>query len=136
MRRLVLPISYFIEKPFENWSKHSPETLGTVYIYVDYTMPIDPIRQALDKFVQESEYWDEKASGVQVTDTKNDVLEVRLLMSASNPSKAWNLRCEVREKMITYIQDNYPEHLPKTRAELSSIDDKSDDKHKKKKEGR
>lgn len=130
LRRLVLPISYFIEKPFENWTKHSPETLGTVYIYVDYTMPIEPIREALDKFVQESEFWDEKAHGVQVTDTKNDVLEVRLLMSAADPSKAWNLRCEIREKMVTYIQDNYPEHLPKTRAELSRIEEEGEDKKK------
>ncbi|MBF0431713.1 MAG: mechanosensitive ion channel [Fibrobacteria bacterium] len=118
LRRLVLPISYFIDKPFQNWTRTSSDILGTVFLYTDYTVSVDAIRKEMEKIVAGSEDWDKKVCGVQVTDSKPDVLEIRLLISAKDASKAWNLRCLLREKIVDFIQRNYPESLPRTRAEL------------------
>ncbi|MCX2576090.1 mechanosensitive ion channel family protein [Pedobacter sandarakinus] len=115
-RRLILPITYFIEKPFQNWTRVSAELLGTVFLYMDYTIPIEPLRQELTRLLQNDPLWDERVNVVQVTDTNKDgSIEIRFLMSASNSSKAFDLRCHVREAMITFIQNNYPQSLPKMR---------------------
>ncbi|WP_443937620.1 mechanosensitive ion channel family protein [Pedobacter sp. MW01-1-1] len=117
-RRLILPITYFIEKPFQNWTRVSAELLGTVFLYLDYTIPIEPLRQELTRLLSNNPLWDTRVNVVQVTDsTKDGSIEVRFLMSASNSSKAFDLRCDVREAMITFIQTNYPESLPKKRME-------------------
>lgn len=118
LRRLVLPISYFIEKPFQNWTRTSADILGTVFLYTDYTVPLEAIRQEMERFVKASPDWDQKVCGLQVTDSKSDVLELRLLVSAKDASTAWNLRCALREAMVTFIQKNHPESLPRTRAQL------------------
>ncbi len=117
-RRLVLPISYFIERPFQNWTRVSADILGTVLLYVDYTVPIEEIRRELRRVLEESEYWDGDVCGLVVTDAKEQTLELRALMSAPDSGAAWNLRCEVREKLIVFVQKNYPQALPKVRAEL------------------
>ncbi|MFW0715578.1 mechanosensitive ion channel family protein [Pedobacter sp. N23S346] len=117
-RRLILPITYFIEKPFQNWTRVSADLLGTVFLYMDYTIPIEPLRQELTRLLTSNPLWDKRVNVVQVTDTNKDgSIEIRFLMSASNSSRAFDLRCEVREAMITFIQNNYPESLPKTRLE-------------------
>ncbi|MFD2285617.1 mechanosensitive ion channel [Pedobacter petrophilus] len=117
-RRLILPITYFIEKPFQNWTRVSADLLGTVFLYMDYTIPIEPLRQELTRLLTSNPLWDKRVNVVQVTDTNKDgTIEIRFLMSASNSSRAFDLRCEVREAMITFIQNNYPESLPKTRLE-------------------
>jgi small-conductance mechanosensitive channel len=118
LRRLVLPISYFLEKPFQNWTRVSADVLGTVYLVVDYTVPVDEIRAQLDRIVRESNLWDRKVCGVQVTNASERGIEVRALVSAADSSKAWDLRCEVREKLITFLQDKYPGSLPRVRAEI------------------
>ncbi len=118
LRRLVLPISYFIEKPFQNWTRVSAELLGTVFLYVDYTVPVDAIRAELERVVQGSADWDGRVCGVQVTNTSPQGIEVRALVSASDASKAWDLRCEVREKLVSFLQREYPGALPKLRGEL------------------
>ena len=118
LRRLVLPISYFIEKPFQNWTRVTADILGTVFIYVDYTVPVQPIREELHRILKGSSYWNGNAWGLQVTNSTDRALELRALMSASDASSGWNLRCEVREKLIEFIQKNYPEGLPKVRAEI------------------
>jgi small-conductance mechanosensitive channel len=118
LRRLILPITYFIEKPFQNWTRVTADILGTVFFYVDYTVPIEPIREELHRILKGSSYWNGNAWGLQVTDSTDRAVEVRALMSASDASSAWNLRCEVREKMIEFVQKNYPEGLPKVRAEV------------------
>jgi len=120
MRRLVLPISYFIERPFQNWTRTSADILGTVFIYVDYTVPVNEIRKELTEILEQSEFWDGKVNVVQVTDAKETTVEVRALMSAEDSGKAWELRCEVREKLIYFIQKNYPGALPKFRAEMQN----------------
>ena len=118
LRRLVLPITYFIEKPFQNWTRVTADILGTVFLYVDYTVPVQPIREELRRILKSSSYWNGNAWGLQVTDSTDRAVELRALMSASDASSAWNLRCEVREKLIEYIQKNYPDGLPKVRAEV------------------
>jgi len=122
LRRLVVPITYFIEKPFQNWTRISADILGTVFIYTDYTVPVDAVRQELHRIVKTSELWDGKVCGLQVTDCRPNVLELRLLISASDSGRAWDLRCLLREQIVTFIQKNYPDSLPRVRAQLDRSD--------------
>ncbi|MEM8567697.1 MAG: mechanosensitive ion channel domain-containing protein [Bacteroidota bacterium] len=121
-RRLVVPATYFIEKPFQNWTRTTSEILGTVFIHTDYRMPIDPIREELDKILKNTPLWDGKVNVVQVTDSAKATMEIRALVSAKNSGSAWDLRVMVREKLIAFMQKEFPEMLPRTRIE---IDDKS-----------
>lgn len=118
LRRLVIPISHFLEKPFQNWTRTSADILGTVFIYADYTIPIDKLREELTRILQSTDLWDGKVNGLQVTDAKEHTLELRALMSAADSPKAWDLRCLVREKLVTFVQEHYPQCLPKFRTEL------------------
>lgn len=122
LRRLVVPLTYFVERPFQNWTRISADLLCTVFIYLDYTVPVATVREQLHEILKQSEYWDGKVWGLQVTDAKEMTMELRALMSASNASLAWNLRCEVRERLIDFIQHEFPESLPRLRAktELST----------------
>lgn len=122
LRRLVVPITYFIERPFQNWTRTSADILGTVYIYVDYTVPVDKVRQELKAILDASEDWDRKVCVLQVTNTSERTIELRALMSAADASKAWNLRCLVREKLVEFIRSSYPAALPRLRAELEKVD--------------
>lgn len=119
LRRLVLPLHYFIEQPFQNWTKTNADILGTVYLYADYTLPVEAVREELKKFVEHQDDWDKKVVGLQVTNATDKGVEIRALVSASNSGKAWNLRCAVREHLITFIQKNYPQCLIKVRWENS-----------------
>jgi small-conductance mechanosensitive channel len=119
LRRLVLPISYFIEKPFQNWTRKSADLLGTVFLYTDYSVPVEEIRQELHRVLLSSKLWDGKVWALQVTKSTDHALELRALMSAANGSTAWDLRCFVREKLVEFLQQNYPTCLPKTRADIS-----------------
>lgn len=121
MRRLVLPISYFIEKPFQNWTRSAAKILGTVFIYTDYTVPIEEVRQYLGEALKESEFWDGEVWRLHVTDSGERTLQLRALMSAANSGDAWELRCEIREKLVGYIQKNYPDALPKLRTEIGEF---------------
>jgi small-conductance mechanosensitive channel len=117
-RRLIVPITYFIEKPFQNWTRTTAELLGTVFIYADYQLPIDPLRQELERIVNGSALWDKRVVNIQVTNATEKTLEIRALVSAANSSNAWDLRCKVREKMIEFLQKNYPDNLPRVRLEM------------------
>jgi hypothetical protein len=121
LRRLVLPITWFIERPFQNWTRVSADLLGSVFLYTDYTVPVDAMREELHRILDTSEKWDRKVGNLQVTHCSERTVELRALMSAEDASSLWDLRCEVREKLITFIQREYPESLPKTRAVLSSV---------------
>ena len=121
LRRLVLPLSYFIEHPFQNWTRVTADLLGTVFIYADYTVPVEEVRQELHRILQTSGMWDGKTWGLQVTNTTERVVELRALMSAPDSSTAWDLRCHVREKLVQFMQQRYPQALPRTRAELEGI---------------
>jgi small-conductance mechanosensitive channel len=115
LRRLVLPITYFVEKPFQNWSRVSTDLLGTVILYLDYQAPMGELRKELKRLVENNPKWDRKVCGLQVTDAKQSTIEVRALISGSDPGKLGDLRCEVREGLIQFLCRNYPESLPKTR---------------------
>ena len=120
LRRLVVPIAYFIEQPFQNWTRSSAEILGTVYLYVDYGVPLDALRTELTRLLEASRYWDRKVNLLQVTDAKEHTLGIRALASAADASLAWDLRCEIRERLVAFIQQNYPESLPRLRASLDA----------------
>ncbi|HET7213978.1 MAG TPA: mechanosensitive ion channel family protein [Terriglobia bacterium] len=126
LRRLVVPISYFIEHPFQNWTRVTADLLGTVFLYTDYTVPVEEIRQELHRILKTTDLWDGKVWGVQVTDATAHVMELRALMSTSDSSKSWDLRCLVREQLITFLQDKYPQSLPRTRVEMDRKDAKPD----------
>jgi small-conductance mechanosensitive channel len=113
LRRLVVPLSYFIEKPFQNWTRSSSRILGTVFIHMDYTVPIETIRKKAREIVEASSFWDKQVFNVQVTDMKEAALEIRILVSAADSSRCWDLRCEVREKLIEFLWAEYPGALPR-----------------------
>ena len=123
LRRLIVPITYFIERPFQNWTRTSADILGTVFVYADYTLPIDVLRDQLQNILKQSEHWDGKVCVLQVTNASDRTMELRALMSAADASAAWTLRCEVREKLIDFIRKEYPRSLPKVRAELNRLTD-------------
>jgi small-conductance mechanosensitive channel len=114
-RRLIVPINYFINKPFQNWSRTTTEIMGTVFIYVDYGFPVDAMREELTRILKELNEWDGKVNVLQVTDAREHTLELRALVSSSNSSLSWDLRVEVREKLIAFVQQKYPQYLPNTR---------------------
>jgi len=118
LRRLVVPITYFIEQPFQNWTRSSSDILGTVFLYVDYGVPLDALRAELTRLLEASSYWDGNVNVLQVTDAKEHTLEIRALASAADASLAWDLRCEIREKLVAFVQQKYPESLPRLRASL------------------
>ncbi|MBB6273520.1 small-conductance mechanosensitive channel [Pedobacter cryoconitis] len=128
-RRLILPITYFIEKPFQNWTRVSAQLLGTVFLYLDYTIPIPPLRDELTRLLTDHPLWDKRVNVVQLTDNKATTVEVRFLMSARNSSQAFDLRCYVREEMIKFIRENYPDSLPKTRLEYKPGPDQGEGEH-------
>jgi small-conductance mechanosensitive channel len=121
LRRLVLPLSYFIEKPFQNWTRVTADLLGSVFIYADYTFPVEKLRQELHRVLQATQRWDGKVWGLQVTDASGSTIEMRALMSAPDSGTVWALRCYVREQLIGFMQQNYPDSLPKTRAEFHGV---------------
>ncbi len=118
-RRLIVPLSYFIEKPFQNWTRESGSIIGSVFWQVDYRLPIEAFREKMKEVVEQSEYWDGQVVVLQVTEANKQTLELRGLMSARTSPRAWDLRCEVREKMIVWLQENHPEALPRLRAEIA-----------------
>ncbi len=121
-RRLVVPLSYFIEKPFQNWTRVSAQLLGSVFLWVDYSLPLAPTRDAIRKIVDTSPLWDRRFWNLQVTDATEHTMQIRVLATAANSSNAWDLRCEIREKLIDFIQRTYPQSLPRLRTELERPD--------------
>jgi len=118
-RRMVLPLSYFIQTPFQNWTRESAALIGTAMLYVDHAAPIERLRAKLDEIAKASPRWDGKVVNLQVTDVTAQVLEVRCLISARSAPKAFDLRCEVREKMMAFLRDEVPEALARQRLGLS-----------------
>ena len=117
-RRLIIPITYFIDHTFQNWTRVSADILGTVFVYCDYTIPLESIRGRLQEICRASPLWDQRVCGLQVTDARERTVELRALVSAADSSRAWDLRCHVREELVAYIQKNFSGSLPKVRASL------------------
>ena len=114
-RRMIVPLTYFIEKPFQNWTREGSALIGTVMIYVDYRAPVELIRSKFNDILKQSNKWDGNVAVLQVTDFKEGSMELRLLMSARSGGAAFDLRCEVREKLIDFLQKEHPEALPRSR---------------------
>ncbi|MEJ0028579.1 MAG: mechanosensitive ion channel domain-containing protein [Rhizomicrobium sp.] len=122
-RRMIVPLSYFFDKPFQNWTRTSASLIGTVMIYADYTVPVDQVRRKLEEIVKESKLWDKQVVNLQVTDARDNVIELRALVSAGNSAMTFDLRSEVREKLIAYLQKEIPWALPTARRQaLVEID--------------
>ena len=117
-RRLIVPLSYFIEQPFENWTRKSATIIGSVFWSVDYRAPISEMRDKLKDLCQSTPLWDGNVASLQVTDTSGTAIQVRAVASAKNASDAWDLRCLIREKMIVWLQETHPEALPRMRGEF------------------
>ncbi|HTU52018.1 MAG TPA: mechanosensitive ion channel domain-containing protein [Acidobacteriaceae bacterium] len=115
LERLIVPLSYFIENPFQNWTRSSANLIGTCYIYADYSCPLAPLREEYLRVLKSTDLWDGKAQVLQVTDLFQQTMQIRALMSSADSGKLFDLRCYVREKMIAFIQQNYPQCLPKQR---------------------
>ncbi|MDE1972315.1 MAG: mechanosensitive ion channel family protein [Hyphomicrobiales bacterium] len=116
-RRMVVPLSYFIEKPFQNWTRIGGELIGTVLLYVDHTAPVDAIRDKLTEIAKHSKLWNGQVVNLQVSDCKETTIELRALVSANSASAVWDLRCEVRENLIDFLQREHPYALPRRRYE-------------------
>ncbi|HEY8941169.1 MAG TPA: mechanosensitive ion channel domain-containing protein [Cellvibrio sp.] len=118
-RRLIVPLQWFIENPFQNWTRKTTELLGFFYLWLDYSVPIEPIREEATRLCKEvPQLWDGRVCGVQVTDTDAKSIQLRVLISTTDSSKNWDLRCYLRENLINFIMKNYPDSLPQLRAML------------------
>lgn len=122
-RRLVLPLTYFIQKPFQNWTRDGASLIGSVFLYVDHRAPVAAMREKLTEIAKSTPLWDGKVVNLQVSDAKESTIEIRMLVSARNAPQAWDLRCVVREAMITWLQAEHPEALPRHRTEWVGAED-------------
>jgi len=121
-RRLILPVTWFLENPFQNWTRTSADILGTIFIYVDYNFPVEILRTALPEMVNGNSNWDKRVMNVQVTKATERYKELRILLSSSDASKNWDLRTDIREKIIDFINENYPDTFAKIR--IKSMDER------------
>ena len=115
LRRLIVPLSFFIENSFQNWTRDSADIMGTAFLYVDYSIPVEALRKQLEVVVHPSPLWDNRTCVLQVTNLTDRAMEIRCLMGSRNSSESFDLRCLVREKMTAWIQQNYPNAFPTTR---------------------
>jgi small-conductance mechanosensitive channel len=118
-RRMVVPLAYFIERPFQNWTRDAASLIGSVILHVDYAADVPRIRKRLEEAVKESKLWDGVIVNLQVVDTNARTMELRALVSARNAPQAWDLRCEIREKLVAFLQKDMREALPRERADIS-----------------
>jgi len=116
-RRLVLPLSYFLQKPFQNWTRTSPQIIQPVFVYADYTMPVEDLRRKMMEVLKGSPLWDGRVGVLQVTDLKEHSMEVRIIVSTEDAGKSWDLRCLLREEIVGFMARNYPGSLPRSRIE-------------------
>lgn len=123
LRRLVVPINYFLEKPFQNWTRTSAELLGFVLLSVDYCTPVEPVRKEFFRLLEGSPLWDRKVRVLQVVDSNEKTMTLRALMSAKSAGAAWDLRCEVREKLLAFLRDQLPSSLPRSRIYAFSAEE-------------
>ena len=116
-RRLVLPITYFLEKPFQNWTKTKADIIGTVFFYVGFDFPVQALRDFLPEILKDNKNWDGSVWNIQVTNTNERFMELRVMVSSSDASKSWDLRVEIREKVLAFIQAKYPQCFVKIRLQ-------------------
>ena len=114
-----MPLTYFIQTPFQNWTRENAALIGTAMLYVDPAAPVDRLRTKLEDIVRASPLWDGRVVNLAVTDIRPDVMEIRCLISARNAPTTFDLRCDVREKMMAFLRDELPEAFPKSRLALA-----------------
>ncbi|MEO6018082.1 MAG: mechanosensitive ion channel domain-containing protein [Polaromonas sp.] len=117
-RRLIIPLQWFIENPFQNWTRTSAKIIGTVFVWVDYRMPLQPLRDAAQRACESAPEWDKRLCLLQVVEAGEKSVQLRVLVTSADSSRNWDLRCKVREAMVDFMQREYPQHLPLMRAEL------------------
>jgi small-conductance mechanosensitive channel len=120
-RRLIVPLQYFLDTPFQNWTHTSSNLVGTILLYVDYSFPVDALRQELDRYLETREDWDGKVNSVQLTDITDKVMQVRVLASGKDSGATFGLRCAVREHLMGFIQREHPGSLPKVRTDSPAV---------------
>jgi small-conductance mechanosensitive channel len=118
LRRLVLPLSYFIEQPFENWTRTSADLLAYVTIWLDYSVPVDELRNELTRILKSTPKWKGEVNVLQVVDANDHAVQIRALMDSPDSGQAWDLKCLVREQLIKFLQQKYPDSLPRYRGEV------------------
>lgn len=117
-RRLVLPTTFFLEEPFENWTRKQSQVIGTVSLFLDYRTPVRALREELERALQDADRWDGDVGVLQVIDASSETIHIRALVSANDAPTAWDLRCAVRERLVGWLQRHHPEALPTARVEL------------------
>lgn len=122
-RRLIVPLQWFIEHPFANWTLNSAELIGSVYLWVDYRLPLAPLRAELERICREAPEWDRRLCSLAVTEAGERAMQLRALVSAADSGATWDLRCRVREGLIAYIQARFPQFLPRTRVHCAADGD-------------
>lgn len=118
-RRLILPITYFVENPFENWTRSDASIIGSIFVYLDYSIPVEAVRKKAQEIAENDPLWTGESFAVQVTDLTPTAVQVRVLVSAPDAPSAFDLRCHMREHLIAFIRDEYPQSLPQTRVKMS-----------------
>lgn len=118
-RRLIIPLQWFIENPFQNWTRNSASIIGTVFLWVDYRMPLEPLRAEAQRACEASPDWDKRLCKLQVTEAGESAIQLRLLLTSTSSGRNWDLRCSVREALVDFMQRAYPQYLPLMRAELA-----------------
>lgn len=118
-RRLIVPLQWFIEHPFQNWTRRSAQIVGTVFLWADYRMPVDPLRHELQRLCGEAPEWDGRICLLQVTEAGQNAMQLRALVSSRDSGLNWDLRCRVREGLLSFMQREHPECLPRLRAEMN-----------------
>lgn len=121
LRRLIVPLTWFIENSFQNWSRESTEVMGTSMLYVDYSTPVEPLRAELVRLVAANPLWNGKTCALQVTNLTEQAMELRCLVSADNAGALFDLRCQVREGMIAFVQQTFPEAFPRRRSAVVGV---------------
>lgn len=121
-RRMVVPLQYFIENPFQNWTRRSSQILGSAMLWFDYGLPLDPLRDELQRICRDASEWDGRVCVLQVVDTNDKAMQLRALVSSSNSGKSWDLRCKVREGLIGFVRREYPSYLPRLRGEFGGTE--------------
>jgi small-conductance mechanosensitive channel len=117
-RRLIVPLEYFLDKPFQNWTRTGTDLLAQVTLEVDYSTPVEQVREQAGRVVTSSQLWNGEFWNLQVTEAGERTMRLRVLATAAGADDAWNLRCEIREKLITFLQEQHPLALPRIRATL------------------
>ncbi|HJP97901.1 MAG TPA: mechanosensitive ion channel family protein [Rhodanobacteraceae bacterium] len=120
-RRWVIPISYFVEQPFQNWTKQTAQLIGSIHMFVDYTAPLEEMRKEMDRLVKATDKWRGEVVVLQVVEATEHSMQLRILADAKDAGTAWDLRCYIREGLIRFLQENHPECLPRTRADIDKF---------------